>query len=1240
MKLTKLLVLGALLLVGRSAWAVDANVWTKPASASMEMDVEYYFYNVGSKMFFTQGNAWGTQASVGEEGLRVKIAETSAGVYTLTDYVKTQSAWKMWWFVDNATDPTMYVDYNNQANYLWNITDIGGNVYRLSPSKENPFFADYTEVMYVGLNRTEEGQAERTYLTWNNTADGGAFIDWEFYPADAYDIYAVAMQLKDVLNRAEELGLTLADQTAVYNNTASTLEELQEAKKTASEAVEAREKEIIDSDIIHATGAAPKDASIWITNGTFDTIGDFKGWSGTSFGAGGTTSTNAEHYNKTYDTYQDITVKYPGLYLFGVKGFYRAGSSDKSYKLYKENDPEAKLARFYVTADGKTSELQISSIWEGAQKEKPSHGKAMSSNGMWIPNTMADANEFFHADGLYSHLLPVEIEGSDVSARIGVKKDKTIDNNDWSIFDDFTLLYLGSGDDRYVGYSKILAASYPVYEGVIATQSYLDAYNTLRNNPAGTDKASAEAYIASLNTAKENLVENISLWSNWEDLVSTAVEAIEKYSELDDDAIVDLMMYADETEPETDVKTIRAARSLDNDALKAEIEKLTALIDAVESAAKNQIQEGDDVTKFLVNPKFDDAAGAETGWTGWHTVGNSMPTTGGTDDNKTAEAWNSNGFDLYQEVEKAPVGVYEISVQGFYRYGRGDDAWRYYQSKEVDEVKEKGAPVYVYMNDIKTPFKNVYDEEGKTQDFYVTMAEANADGTPQTNEDGVYIWKSGTYNVQTIPDTDPIIYFPNGMASAAVAFSAGLYTQTASSLIAKKGDKLRIGVKGNTSQLGDSWVIWDNFKLTYKGFNVEVVKPVLEDAIKSAKSRVSETFASDLKAKLAAALAEAEAALSETDGKAMFDKLAALTSIDVDGSIQKYKDFEKAVTDFETAVANASEAEEEERPLESTLAEASKVLNTVQNYLDGEFTDAQLDEALEQMKELTKKLKVPASMDTASDAAPANATYLINNPTFDSSDSGWTFTGDAGNKRQAEGVYEIWRTKVDCTFSQELSDMPEGTYEISVQGIYRYSWADNDYKTFTEDASANNNASVYVKVGETETTSILPRLAKLAQPYTAEVTLNDQEEKVFNPQDHYQWAEKTVDADSTVATGYIMPDMLDVLNPFFESGDVASTGIIFKVGAEGKATIGIRVKFDIDGDWSVWDNWKLTYYGKDSAKEVGPTNGIKDASTMGEVVKTEVFNLSGVRVKNGKGIAIVRQTLSNGTVRVKKVMVK
>ena len=62
MKISKLLVLSAALLLGsNAAQAVDENVWAEPAPtefASLVVGETYFFYNVGSGLFFTQGNAF------------------------------------------------------------------------------------------------------------------------------------------------------------------------------------------------------------------------------------------------------------------------------------------------------------------------------------------------------------------------------------------------------------------------------------------------------------------------------------------------------------------------------------------------------------------------------------------------------------------------------------------------------------------------------------------------------------------------------------------------------------------------------------------------------------------------------------------------------------------------------------------------------------------------------------------------------------------------------------------------------------------------------------------------------------------------------------------------------------------------------------------------------------------------------------------------------------------------------
>ena len=288
-------------------------------------------------------------------------------------------------------------------------------------------------------------------------------------------------------------------------------------------------------------------------------------------------------------------------------------------------------------------------------------------------------------------------------------------------------------------------------------------------------------------------------------------------------------------------------------------------------------------------------------------------------------------------------------------------------------------------------------------------------------------------------------------------------------------------------------------------------------------------------------------------------------------------------------------------------------------------------------------------MTTASDDNPANATYLITNPTYDENKdkkdvAGWTLEGgEPGNYRANSGAYEVWRTKANTLVYQDLTKMPAGTYELSVQGVYRFGWADVDYKAFNEDANLKNNGQIYVKVGEAEAVEKpLQRLATLAEYFETEAKEGETEvDKKFPAKDKWVWAqEREISEDESSAAGYIMPDQLGSTLPFFEDETVQPTTLIFKVGEDGKARIGISIKFVQDGDWSVWDNWKLTYYGANSTKDPDVVNGVKDATALTDIVKTEVFNLSGAQVKSGKGVAIVRQTLSNGTVRVKKVIVK
>lgn len=347
---------------------------------------------------------------------------------------------------------------------------------------------------------------------------------------------------------------------------------------------------------------------------------------------------------------------------------------------------------------------------------------------------------------------------------------------------------------------------------------------------------------------------------------------------------------------------------LDEDATMAELDAAIAeankryLVTYIDSAPdKNNV----DVTMLLVNPDFESG---EIGWTVTAASGGNVRP-GGSSTNHCYEAWNNSNFDIYQEVQGVPVGVYEIQVQGFYRYGRGDYAWNAFLAQEIDYVKPNGVPVYVYMNNNATNFVNVYGDPKQITDasFY-----GNTDYAVQVNNGTTY-------------------YFPNGMSSAAVAFSDGMYKQSAYGLIANEGDVMRIGVKGNSSQMNDSWVIWDDFKLIYRGFNPDVIKPVLETAMEDVRGYLGLLMGKTEYTALSAAFTAAETAIEDNDGEAMFNALNALYDAKDPARISKDIFLEADIAADTLRLAEAIRGVDTQKVPQQTLDEATALLAGICN---------------------------------------------------------------------------------------------------------------------------------------------------------------------------------------------------------------------------------------------------------------------------------------------------------------------
>lgn len=177
----------------------------------------------------------------------------------------------------------------------------------------------------------------------------------------------------------------------------------------------------------------------YITNPRYDN-NNLSGWSGTTLGAVGQKE-NAEHYQKTYNTYQTLTGLKAGSYRLSLDAFYRMGSADNDYQLYSSGD-YASYQHATLYAASSEGEVTAAIAPASSGKTSSSLGGGTSRVGWryYIPNNMEAAYYWFEA-GYYDNSLQCTV-GSDGKLTIGIRKTETI-SGDWTCIDNWKLEYYG-----------------------------------------------------------------------------------------------------------------------------------------------------------------------------------------------------------------------------------------------------------------------------------------------------------------------------------------------------------------------------------------------------------------------------------------------------------------------------------------------------------------------------------------------------------------------------------------------------------------------------------------------------------------------------------------------------------------------------------------------------------------------------------------------------------------------------
>ncbi len=746
----------------------------------------------------------------------------------------------------------------------------------------------------------------------------------------------------------------------------------------------------------------------------------------------------------------------------------------------------------------------------------------------------------------------VGVYGTLVSAHVGGTMTIGMESWQWFKADDFKLLFHGNSVEAYKEYVKANVPQYDEDEQI--TESVLAGYNAaIEAALAGvTTVDDAVAAIAALKEASVAVEENKAAWAKFIAKLEIAKETLQDES-LDQGAtaVAELSDYLMEAEDKINDKELTTE----------ELEEQLQILDDMINAAMQCLKSGADFTRYLSNPEMN----SKDGWSGDPVINNNC-----------GEKYGLNAdFDVYQVVEAAvPVGLYEISMQGFYREYRDDNAdktawYNVFEDTEDAHTYKPGCPnplAYVYMNSNKTPLNCVYDY----------------------TREGVYDPETKTFTCDFYESgfsVDPYnkYAYPNDMATAAKAFADGAYQVSAYGLVAKDGDKLRIGVKGHLG--GSDWAIFDNFKLTFRAKDEAIINKLLPDA-KAALDLTDKKVGKDVRELVENTIRQAESA-STVDEK--FEALALCFSLNgevVEASVNLFKRLETAIADLETAISNAESIGVSEK----TKTDAGVLLETAYRGWNGEYTDAEATEAVEAIEEMIQLLAIPEFL--GSDENPVEMTSLIKDASFDgisvsgSKYGAWSWTKSGGNGPKFTDAFEFWiSTAADLKFSitQEISGLPAAKYELKAKAA----------NSFNGQSSNGEKGRAYL-------------FAEIAgKPVVPSVAVEPKEED---------------------ATAY------DEYSVFFtiEEGDVVTIG--FKT-----------TDTPMEARWFSGDDFELLCYGVNSTKDDTADN-MNNGTSIENITNTEtavvpaaIYNASGVRISTlQKGLNIIR--MSNGKTR--KVMVK
>lgn len=1165
---------------------VNDPVLPNPVQLKLDGTDTVAIKNILADKWLTNGNAYGTQTSLGTTGLGFVIVPNKGddgqpnGTYSFCN----DKSGKFGDFSNkiflNSFDENggnSYVDYNNQGieKTYWKVTP-NGTTFRFQSNEQPDTYAGYNpnDNGLDGKGETAVDDLFRPALT----ADGSYGLEWAAYP---YTYFYRLEKLKDQINSAHDEGLDVSAVEAIYNNPNAEYWQLKEASRMITDA--RRNKAMAEATAespVNITEYAP-DANCdaltgWTHDCIYDDTGDVgHGGHGTNWQAHSSKYTASDGYETENFIERWVNGNSDPVTNTEVAGAGRLSDGVLSQTLHNLPAGGYKVTCYAMaTQQSKGNDYKVEgvSVFADTKATKNSQTVATKAN---VPQK-------------YEFLLDIK-EGEDLT--IGFKLDNCTAN--WVFVDNFQIEYCGPSF-KAMNLNDVQTAAEDLdakLAGVNACPTYTDkAAELIESARAMTEDGTTDEEINTMKKELSDIAAKIekssALYAELETLNATIGEFLAEDPAGDEfDAFMEL--YEDCGNGDG-AEALMSTWSLDNDQLTQYMADLKVKLENAQNAS---IKPGDDITRKIVNPSFD--SGSE-GWT----VKEGNPTFNET--YKNCEVYQGT-FDIYQDITNIPDGVYELSVLAFQRVA-GNDIASVAHDNGTEDIT-----AFIYANDLETPFTSPYT--------YGMKENSGDDYKYNLNGEEVYI--------------------PNSMKGMAAATTENPEAYTVTVPMFVEGGTLRIGVreKRRPSNGTADWAIWDNFRLKYIGGKGEALNVVTTPLIAKAAGLLDSKMNADVRTQLEAAKTALE---TEATVPGIHTLSAAIEAANT--SIEAYKPLKEAIDNAQTRY--------EENEASSTTSETAKGLYnaavaTAQGIYDnGTAADAEIPAAIKALNEGVTKYVINDIIADASEAKPADITKVIANSDFATmSSTGWdvkdgTMGFQSGNNVEAGEFF-------NCTFNlqQTLVGLPAGMYRLTTQAFYRNG---NDASAKVDGSDdqlkydVNENAFIYFSDKEIPTEEGKKVAIELPESKQVIKTITSYKVAEDNLNDGAGLSSTSGLKEIETGTGIYIPDNMITAQAFCNhSGDAyVSEPLNFTYNGSSDFRIGLIKNVTVTNDWTIVKNFKLYYLGVD------PT-GISEIVTDANAVATKIYNASGMQIgKLQKGINIIETVMKDGSKKVKKVVVK